>query len=477
MAFGRGGSSPFIRTRFYRLTNTETFFVNIQEEKTSELLATVRIQIAREDYAEKLENSLKDLGKKVQIKGFRPGKVPKTMVRKFYGNEVLARELDSIINEQLNSFIKEKQLRILGQPLPKEDQQVRIDINDTGDYEFAYELGLSPEFEISALNENTRLERKRIEPDQSAIDDEWNRVLKQEGQLKEVSSVEAGDLLYMKLVELDEQDQIKPDGIYKDVVLEQDKIKNEALASQCIGMSPGQTMIFENFPEDLGRDRESVLRYMFGIRENMDQVGNRFRAELTGIKRNVPAEFSQALLDKVFGEGRASSEEEARKLISEEIARAYNMRTDREFNDTLSDHLLEHTSIPLPEEFLRRWLQSQQEENEVIGDFEFFLRNLKWSLIYNKVARDNELNVSQDDIHQAVLNDIRRHYGAAFEQLEEEDLNDLVQRLASDKEYVKKVHTTIMDARVFEVLRQKITIVDQPLSMGEYQRALMEGRS
>ncbi len=451
--------------------------MNIQEEKISDLNAIVRIQVAHQDYENKLEDSLRDLGKKVQIKGFRPGKVPKSLVRKIYGNQVLAEQLDTIVREQLSSFLKDKDTRILGQPLPQDTEALTIDVNAPSDYEFSYEIGLSPEFTIPALSTTTQLPRMRVTPDEAMVDKEWDRMLRQQGKLEEVQEVEEGDLLYMRFVELDDSGEIKPGGAYKDSVINQDMIVDKELAAKAIGLKAGNSLIFADLPAALGREHQSVVQYMLGVKENIDQVGKSFRAELTGIKRNTPTEPNQEFLDKIFGAGKVDSPEAARAVIREELSRVYNQRTDRTFNDSLVEHLLDNTEIPLPEPFLHKWLLSQKEnENAEIGEEEFayFRRNLKWSLIYNKVARDNGAEVTREEIESSVRADVSRHYGSAFESLEEDDLNGLVGRLLQDQEYLEKVHSGILDARVFHILHQSISIIDQPVSLEEYENSLKD---
>jgi len=448
--------------------------VNIQEQKTGDLSTLVHIEVAREDYETKLEDSLRELGRKVQLKGFRPGKVPKTLVRKIYGNQVLAEQLDNLVRDSLTKYLDENKIQILARPLPLEDETIVLDINAPGAYKFTYELGLRPEFSIPALSPSTEITRQRVMPDEAMVDEEWERILRQHSTLKEATEVAAGDLLYLLFVELDDAGETKPGGVMKDAVINQDMIVDADLAAKALGMKAGNTLIFTDLPAALGREHDSVARYMLGVKENVESVGKAFRAELTGIKRNIPAEVNQEFLDKVFGQGTLNSEEEARGIIRTELGRVYNQRTDRTFNDKLVEHLLDTTEIPLPEDFLKKWLQTQKEEGDVLvdEDFKFFRRNLKWSLIYNKVAADSGLSVSREEIEDAVRADVRRHYGTAFESLDEEDLNGLVGRLLNDKEYLEKVHSGILDARVFHVLQQAITISDEPVSLEDYEKSL-----
>ncbi len=448
--------------------------MTIQEERIGDLSALVRIQLAPEDYQSKVEESLREVGRKVQLKGFRQGKVPKGLVRKMYGNQVLAEQLDKLVRENLNQFLKDKEFRILGKPLPREEESLVIDVDKAEPYAFTYELGLSPEFSILALSTSTRLERDRIQVDEERLDAEWNKLLQKHGQLEPADSVQAGDLLYCRFVELDDAGEILPGGLMHDAVINQDMIADQELAARSQGMGVGSLLVFPDLAAALDRSQESVVRYMLGVKDQWEQVGKSFRAEITGIKRNTPAQPDAAFLERVFGPGRAATEQEARAILAQELEAAYNRRLDQAFNDKIAEHLMDQTEIPLPLDFLRRWLQAEKEDQAPVEDaeFEYFHRNLRWSLIYNKVVRDNSLKVANEEVEAAVQNDIRRHYGPAFDQLDEEDVRSLSSRLLNDQEYMEKVYSTLMDAKVFQVLRESITIADRPVTPDEYEKSL-----
>ena len=456
--------------------------MNIQQEKTGDLSSLVRIQVAKEDYAPNLEKSLRDLGKKVQIKGFRPGKVPRSVVQKMYGTQVLAEELDKLVRDRLSSYLKDEDIRILGQPIPEEDS-VTIDVAEPKDYEFRYELGLSPEFDVPVLSDATTLTRLRVEATDDMVDKEWERLLRQQGKLTEVTAVEAGDLVYGKFVELDETGEIKPGGLFEEGVINQDMVKDEALATQLVGMTVDQHMDFADLAVALDRTHESVIKHLLNAKEvDPEMVGHAFRLTLTGIKRSTPPDVTPEWLQGVFGSEEVKDEAAARDIIRREIERAYAQRTDRYFNDQLVSHFLENTTIPLPEEFLGRWLlrekRQEAKEGETVPDriddeeFAYFQRNLKWSLIYNKVARDRDLTVPQEELEQAVRADVHRHYGPAVASLEEEDVKGLVGRLMGDREYLEKVHGNLLDQKVFGAIHETITIQDEPTTLEAFEKLL-----
>ncbi|MFT7588376.1 MAG: trigger factor [Limisphaerales bacterium] len=452
--------------------------MNIIEEKIDSLNQVVTISISKEDYEVKLEDSLKNLRKTVSLKGFRPGKVPVSLVKKMYGTSVLAEELDKIVRSELTTYLKDNDLNILGAPMPRAEEGLDIDINKLGEFAFTYELGLSPEIDLAAVSDSTKVVNSRIEVDSALVDEEWDRILKQSGELTVAEEIAEGDLLNIKLTETDKKGTVKEGGIVRDSSINHDMVVIEKLAKSMIGKKVGDTILFADLPAALNRDRDAVLKNMLDIKEEDSQIGNSFNAEVLSIKRNTPAAADKELFDKVFGPDNADSEDAAKKLITEQLQNAYDSRTDRKLHDDIVKQLLEATEIELPEEFLRKWLESQKENNESVEDeeFEYFRRNLKWSLIYNKIAREQELAVERTEIDEAVKADIAKYYGGSIEMLGEEESAGLVNKLLQDKEYLERVNSTLLDTKIFGYLKSQLQFEDNLMSKDAYE-ALLKAES
>jgi trigger factor len=327
------------------------------------------------------------------------------------------------------------------------------------------------------------LTRLRVEATDEMVDKEWERLMRQQGKLTEVPAIEAGDLVYGKFVELDETGEIKPGGLFQEGVINQDMVKDEAMATRLLGMAIDQHVDFVDLAAALDRTQESIVKHLLNAKDvDHEGVGHAFRMTVTGIKRSTPPEVTPEWLQSVFGSEEVKDELAARDIIRREIERAYAQRTDRYFNDQLVEHFLENTTIPLPEEFLGRWLlrekRNEAKEGEAVPErlddeeFAYFQRNLKWSLIYNKVARDRDLSVPQEELEQAVRSDVHRHYGPAVASLEEEDIKGLVGRLMGDREYLEKVHGNLLDQKVFGAIHDTITIQDEPTTLEAFEKRL-----
>ncbi|MDG1476127.1 MAG: trigger factor family protein, partial [Vicingaceae bacterium] len=126
--------------------------MNISQEKVDDLNAIIKVEVKQADYQEKVDKVLKDHRKNANIPGFRKGKVPMGMIKKQVGVSVIVDEINKVLSESLQKFITDKDLNLLGNPLPKLDEQNSIDWANQKDFEFSYEVGIAPEFKVDALS-------------------------------------------------------------------------------------------------------------------------------------------------------------------------------------------------------------------------------------------------------------------------------------------------------------------------------------
>ena len=96
----------------------EQIYMKISRSDSSSLNAVITIDIERKDFEEKVSNVLTDYRKKANIPGFRKGHVPMGMIKKQYETSVTADEVNKLLQENLDKYLKEQNINILGNPLP-----------------------------------------------------------------------------------------------------------------------------------------------------------------------------------------------------------------------------------------------------------------------------------------------------------------------------------------------------------------------
>jgi trigger factor len=187
--------------------------MNITKDVKDDLTAVVKVQVSKDDYEKRVEKVLEDYRRKAHIDGFRPGKVPAGMIKKMYGKAVMADEINKVLSENLMKYIQDENIQILGDPLPSEKEQKPIDWDGQTDFEFAFDLGLSPEFELK-VSKKDKIINYNIIPDAKMIESYFDNYTRRYGAFKSVEKIEGGkEMLKGTFVELTAEGTVKENGI------------------------------------------------------------------------------------------------------------------------------------------------------------------------------------------------------------------------------------------------------------------------
>ena len=438
--------------------------MNVVEEKIDDLNAILRISVSPEDYKEQVDKTLRDYGKQVNMPGFRPGKVPASLIRKKYGKAVLAEELNKLISRQLQEFIQSNNLNILGNPLPKDDEEVKGDFDNPADFEFAYEIAVSPEFEVK-LSKKDKFDYLKVKIDDEMLDKEVENLAKRYGKL--VSAEEAG-----------EKDMVMgefSDGtITNSSTVSLEFVDDEAAKKLLIGKKVGDEVTLD--PRSVSRG-DSDLAAMLGItQDELDQVGNEFNFKINEIKTMIPHEINQELFDKLFGEGNLSSEEELRSRISEDMGKMFQNDSDRNFSEKVTEYIMDNTKFDLPNDFLKRWILASSEKEitaeEIEADYENYTKSLKWQLIQNKIISDNGIKVEPQeaiDYTKGLLTRQFAQYG--MPPPEGPELESQAQSVLSNQEEANKIYDNIYGMKMLHFFKEAVDLKEKEL---DYEKFIEE---
>jgi len=443
--------------------------MNITKEQVDELNAVVRVKVGPEDYKERVEKTLKDYQKRVNMPGFRPGKVPAGMVKKMYGKSILADELNKLLADSIYKYINEQKLEVLGNPLPK-DEQMNLDLDNSTEFEFAYDMALAPQFSLD-LGPQMRYSEYRIRVDEKMIENYANDISRRYGQIAQAESAEEGDLLYGDYVELDASGSIVPGGIYKSSTLFIDK---PARASQqpLIGMKAGDKAVLST--RDIA-DSPADLAQKLGITpEQAETLDINVQFTIKGIRRMQPAEINQELFDKVFGPGAVNSVEEFRARIASDLSGMFVRDTERRLHADIVNDLLSRTNLSLPDEFLKRWLLTANKEpltmEQVEAEYPAYARQLRWQLIENKLIKDNNIQVTQQDMEEHVKELLRQNFRKynPDREPEEAELANTARSILKKEDEAKKILDNMYYDRLMTLYRSKFTIEPKEISYEEF---------
>ncbi len=446
--------------------------MNITRENIDDLNALLKVNIVKNDYEEKVETVLKDHRKKATIKGFRPGMVPIGLIRKMYGRAVEIDEINKVVTESIQKYITDEKIEILGDPLPKADEKEIIDFDTQDDFTFTFELGLSPVVDLK-LSKKNKVHEYEIIIDEKMKNDYLQNYTRRYGELRKAESTEDKDVIKGKIEAVDNEGNIMPEGPSVDETsIGIDIIKDDNIKKEFLGKGLNDTVDFDiktAFPNDT-----EIAGILHKKKEEVTDLWPKYRFTISDISRFFPAETGQELYDKIFGEGVISSEEEFMKKIEEEIAVNLKRESDYRVMTDIKEMAMEKIEFHLPEEFLKRWLLRVNEKTtveQIEKEFDSFRKDLKWQLIRNKVARDNEVKISDEELQKEAESITRyqfQQYGLYY--ATDDQIANYAKETLKREEDAKRIAEKILEEKVILLMKEMIKLEPKSITVEDFNK-------
>ena len=446
--------------------------MNITRENIDDLNAVLKVKIEKADFEEKVETVLKDYRKKATIKGFRPGMVPIGLIKKMYGRAVEIDEINKVVTENIQKYITDEKIEILGDPLPKADEQEKIDFETQTDFTFSFELGLSPVVDLK-LSKKNKVNEYDILIDEKMRKDYMENYTRRYGELKKADLIEEKDVIKGKVEAIDTGGNVISEGPSVDETsIGVDIIKVDSIKKEFIGKRLNDSVDFDlkaAFPND-----SEIAGILHKKKEEVPDLPSNYRFTIHDISRFYPAELGKELFDKIFGEGVINTEEEFRKKVEEEITVNLKRESDYRLMMDVKDLAMEKTDFALPEEFLKKWLLRVNEkttQEQIDKDFNNFRKDLKWQLIRNKVARDNDVKISEEELQKEAENITRyqfQQYGLFY--ATEEQISNYAKETLKREEDAKRIADKILDEKALELMKDLVKLENKSVTVEEFNK-------
>jgi trigger factor len=446
--------------------------MNITRENVDDLNAVLKIQIEKADYEGNVEKVLRDYRKKANIKGFRPGMVPIGLVKKMYGRAVQIDEINKVVTDNIQKYLAEQKVEILGDPLPRADDHQKIDFDTQEQFTFSFDLGLSPSFDIK-LGKKNKVTFYEIEADEKMKNDYLENYTRRYGKFEKADLSEEKDVLKGKIEAVDPEGNLVPEGISADdTTLSIEIIKDKKIKKQFTGRSEKDTIDFNlrnAFPNDF-----EIAGLLKKQKEEVIEIKGDFRFTVNEISRFRQAEINQELFDRIYGEGIVTSEEEFRKKLEDEIRTNLNNESNYKLAIDLKKLALEKTEFELPEDFLKRWLVKVNEkttEEQVEKEFGNFRNDLKWQLIRNKIARMNEIKITEEELLKEAESITRyqfQQYGLFY--ADPEQVTNYAKETLKREEDAKRIADKILEEKVTVLLKEMVKLDNKSVTIEEFNK-------
>ena len=448
--------------------------MNISLENIDKVSAVLTIKMEKADYADRVEKALKDFRRKASMPGFRPGQVPMGLLKKRFGKDITAEEVNKLLGEKLYAYIKENNLNILGEPLPSEDRQQDIDFDTMEEFSFAFDLALAPEFKAELSGEDT-VDYYDIQVDDKMIDGQVKMYTQRAGSYDHVDSYEAKDMVKGLLAELDENGNTKEGGVQvENAVLLPEYMKNDEQKAIFANAKVNDVLVFN--PNTAYEGNAVEMASLLKIdKEAAAEVKGNFSFQVEEVTRFVNGELNQEIFDQVFGKDVVKTEEEFRAKVKESIAAQFVADSDYKFLIDVRKVLTDKVGkLEFPDALLKRvMLVNNKDKGEefVNENYDKSIEELTWHLIKEQLVKENDIKVEQDD----VINMAKEATKAQFAQygmltIPDDILENYAKEMLKKKESIDGLVNRVVETKLATALKGKVTLENKTVSMEEFNK-------
>jgi len=445
--------------------------MNITQERIDDLNALLKVQVSAADYQDKVDAVIKNYRKTANVPGFRKGKVPVGQIKKMYGKAILVEEVNKLIQEAIYNYITENKIEVLGNPLPTTTD---LDWDNTTDFNFEFEMGLSPAFEVN-MDKKSKFDYYKIEADKKMVDHYTSDMAKRYGSMINPEKSEKADLIMGEFTQLDSEGNVLEDGINHSASVALDIVSDKKAQKVLTGVTKDDEVVVK-----ITNKFSSDVAHMLNIsKEDAKILNSNFRFKIKSISRMTPAEMNQDLFDKVFGKDEVKNEKEFKAKIKEEVEKSFVGESDNKLKNDVILHLIDKVNLELPDTFLKKWLVQTNENGltaeQVEAEYEQYSKSLKWQLIENKIIKDNDLEVKNEDVVAHTRELIVQNF-AQYGQPAPEDkkLDEIAAQVLTNEEERKKVYNQLYDAKTLMLYKEKFKLTEKTVTYDEFVKLASE---
>ncbi len=435
--------------------------MKITKEDIDALNSVVKIDISADDYQEKVDTQLKDYRKKANIPGFRKGHVPMSLVKKQYGKSVMIDEVNKLLQESLNKFLTEEKLDVLGNPLPKMNEDFSWEGDD---FSFEFELGLAPDFEVN-LNPKKAITAYEIVADKKMIDTQVENIREQYGKL--VSQPEIDSNSNVTGTFTNEEKEIEKKSTFK-----MEKVKGKANQKKLIGLKAGDQVELKS--KGLFTDDHLLMNVLGITHDEAHDLNVPLTLAIDEVNKTELAELNQELFDKIFGADMVKEEAEFRKKLKEDAEKQFASQADQQFLNAVTESLIENTKFDLPAEFLKKWLAVSGEKpmtpEQAGEEYDRSEKGLRYQLIESKLMQNHkELQYNFEDLREYTKGFVKLQMSQFGDnQIGDKELDDIVMRVLSNQDEVKRLSDQLKNEKLLKFFRENVKIKSKEVTYEDF---------
>ncbi len=445
--------------------------MNITQEQSDPLNALVHVKVEQEDYQAKVDEVLKEYRRKARVDGFRPGKVPMGLIKKMYYTPVLVDEVNKLVSESLFDYLKDKDIRILGEPLPHKDQQ-KVDFENQTEFEFRFDLGLAPVVEMEVTSRD-KIPYYTIKVDKKQKEEYVDSLLQQNGEFKPVEKAGDSEMIRGTLVKVNREGEEVENGIrVENASMSLEMIRDDDQRILFSGAGKGDEVIFDvkkAFPNDT--ELSSLLRIE---KEQVPMLEGTFKCMIEEVQKFEKGEVGPELFDKLYGEGEVTTEDQFMDKVTEEISRSYDRESEYRFSIDVREAMIKKAKLDLPVEFLKRWMVETNENltpEQVESDFEKYEDDFRWQLIKEHLLKKQNIEVSdQEALEMAKGITLNQYMQYGISNVPDDYLENFAREMLSKPEEARRIRDQKAEEKLIAYVKSTAKVDEKEVSSEKFRK-------
>jgi len=431
--------------------------MKVTKNQVDDLNMTVSIALEKNDWAELRKKKLNEYRRNADIRGFRRGMAPMSLIEKIHGGQALGEVVNKLVTDSLNKFIEDNKLNVLGEPLPSEKQSDN-NWENPDVFSFDFDIAIAPEVNVTVSAED-KIPYYTVTTTAAAVKDYKHGLLKQFGQLESAEKAKEDDFVIADFVAGEQ----KVEGAYVALRSMSDEVKKDF-----VGLKKGakkKVDIVKSFPNEADRAA------MFHVKkEELDTLPVEWTMTVNDIKTFVDAPLTQATFDQIFGEGKCKDEAEFDAKVKERLQAEYAQESEYRFMIDAKEYLINKANIQLPDAFMKRWIKFANEDKftmeQIEAEYDLFAKDFRWNMIRTKLMKDQELKVTKEDVMSQAKQMAAYQFAMyGMQNVPDEHLTKYAEQLLGDRQQADRSLEKVQDDLVLDYVRKTVTLDKKKISL------------
>ena len=437
--------------------------MKIKKTKITTTESNINLVLEKDDYINQFEKQLKDLKRKANLKGFRPGMVPIQLLKNLYGKGVLLEEINKIVSEKINNYIKESKIKIIGEPKPEKNEIEKLDINNLKNFIFDFKVGHLSDFKLDSFKKSQKFTLNTIKVDKKTIQETIENLKTQYADVNNLKEVTSKSSVYCEISFNDKT---------KKGLLDLEKL-DKVESKKIIGKKSDESILINL--KKLSKNNNDSLSQIIGESIELNKFPEKVSIKIDNIIERAPAKINQSFFDKIFGVGKIKNKKEFENEIRKSIEFNYLKETEFFLNKEIEKKILSKNKIEVPKKYVKEWVSNNNDEETskklLNEDFDSYCNQIRWSYIVDEIIDSNKIKVENSEIEEMAKNQIQHQLMSSGMQNMNKDIDKFVDNyLRHNKgENYLKIFNQLKSNKVFNHIKEKVTITKKSITFDKFK--------